>query len=82
MNDKLGGLIRCPYYIRHGRSEKVFSITCEPIMEPEKLGFEYVQRTGFYKYKDFMDYAELFCCDVYEKCPVYRSILSNREDVK
>lgn len=80
MNNYIDSHAKCPYYLRHGRSEWVYSITCEPIMSPKRLGFKPVQRTGFARQQDFQDYVELFCCDRYFECPVYKAIYQNRTE--
>lgn len=81
MNDNLGANIKCPFYIRHGRSEKVYSVTCWPLMTEDQLGFRYDSKVGFYTKQDFIDYTELFCCDMYRTCPQYNSIIANRRNL-
>ena len=78
MNNRIDSDAVCPFYLRHGRSERVYSVTCEPIMSPKQLGFEVVQRVGFFKRSEFESYVDMFCCDRYEECPVYIAIYQNR----
>ena len=79
MNNKIDSDVICPFYKYHSRAEKVYSVTCEPLMDPKRLGFDYVQRTGFKRRDDFMDYIELFCSDLYTECPVYKAKIMNME---
>ena len=48
------------------------------LKEYEDLGFAPELRIGFRRKQDFMDYAEIFCCDKYTECPVFKAILQGR----
>ena len=78
MNTWIGSHALCPYYIKHGRNERVYSVCCEFIMAAKDLGFAPELRIGFRRKQDFMDYAEIFCCDKYTECPVFKAILQGR----
>lgn len=80
MNDAMAANVVCPYYIRHSRSERQYTISCEFLMTPESLGFTPELRIGFKEREDFKDYIELFCCDRFRACPVFKAILRERNE--
>lgn len=47
-------------------------------MDERQLGFAPELRIGFKQRLDFMDYTDIFCCDLYETCPVYKAITRER----
>lgn len=84
MNDSMDARVQCPYYIRHSRLKVPrgisHEIVCEPICSTERLGFDVEQSTKFDSRDEYKAYSKMFCCDMYETCPVYKAIFHNRED--
>ena len=80
MNESTTANVTCPFYKNHNARKSQKYITCEQLMEPELLGFNYEQRTGFKRNDDMKDYMGLFCTDLYDECPIYKAIMQNRKE--
>lgn len=66
--------IRCPYfktYNKHIRGNTI-SITCEPLCSD--IGFDMTMKSCFRTEEERRDYMELFCCDLFDQCPLYKAI--------
>ena len=84
MSESREARVQCPYYLRHSRLKMsrgiAHEIVCEPICDNTRLGFDVEQSTKFNSGDEYVAYAEMFCCDMYVTCPVYKAILHNREE--
>ncbi len=84
MNESLNIKAQCPYYVRHSRLKMsrgiAHEIVCESICDSARLGFDVEQSTKFSSKEEFKAYSEMFCCDMYDTCPVYKAIFRNREE--
>lgn len=78
MHNDFDACVKCPFYITYETRKNRYTITCEPMMAADKLGFSYTQQTRFPKRKDLDDYMGIFCMDMYDACPVYKAIMSTR----
>ena len=64
-------LVRCPFYHRdNGRS----TITCEGIVEGSTLSLNFPNK------QEFLTQSDVFCCDYYKNCEVYRMLMDARYD--
>ena len=66
--------IKCPFFLqysKHLRGNNI-TLTCEPL--EDNLGFDMSLKTAFATEAERRDYMELFCCDQYDQCPMYRAI--------
>lgn len=66
--------VKCPFFVtynKHGRARAI-SITCEPLCD--NLGFEMTLKSSFSTHQERADYMQLFCCDLYKSCPMYKAI--------
>ena len=83
VNDPMNVNALCPYYLRHSKSKAPrgvsHEIICASICSTQKLGFETEQLTRLNSNEEYKAFTEIFCCDMYETCPVYKAILSSRE---
>lgn len=65
--------VKCPFFGNVSRKDKAMAtITCEKI--ETKLGFDTRNQLLFPCHEEKQNYLELFCCDMYDTCPYYRSI--------
>lgn len=80
MNDNIYVRAQCPFFLKYGKIKRYHYIECEPFYEEKKLGFAVQQRSFFERKEEYQDFAEIFCCDMYETCPVFKAILRNREE--
>lgn len=63
--------VKCPFYLSDdGRR----SITCEGIVKKSSIKLQHSTRAGFDKQ------MEVFCCDRYENCEIYRMLMEKYED--
>ena len=63
--------VRCPFY----RSDDGrMRITCEGIVDGSSLALTYVRR------KDFQIQMDVFCCEHYKKCEVFRMLMEKYQD--
>ena len=61
--------VGCPFYkFDDGRSR----VNCEGIVENSTLALI------FHKRADYEQQMELFCCQYYQKCEVYRMLMENK----
>lgn len=66
--------IKCPFFLqysKHLRGNNI-TLTCEPL--DDNMGFDMSLKTAFSTEAERRDYMELFCCDRYEQCPMYKAI--------
>ena len=62
--------VQCPFYqFSDGRRR----VTCEGILEGSYLALIYKSR------QDFKKQMEVFCCQHYDKCEVYRMLMEKYE---
>lgn len=67
MNDRLALKIKCPFYQGMVLTKRMACIVCEPL--DKNLGFDTSRLVRLPDYAELKDFAELFCCDVWEQCP-------------
>ena len=84
MNDSINVKAQCPYFLRHSMMRVSWGIAheivCEPICSTERLGFDAEQSVKLKSANEFREYTGIFCCDMYDTCPVYKAILQSREE--
>lgn len=70
--------VKCPYFRRYNKNihYQNITITCEPL--EKNLGFEVTLKSCFHTLAERRDFMELFCCDRYEHCPMYKAIHERR----
>lgn len=39
------------------------------------LGFDTAHFVRLFTFKELRDYTELFCCDLYDKCPYFQAVM-------
>ena len=81
---------KCPYFVTYNKNKRAhnITITCEPLND--NLGFNMTLKSCFDTASERSDYMELFCCDRYSECPMYKassekyrsSLLKNDRGVK
>lgn len=66
--------VRCPYFVTYNQNKRAhnITITCEPLCD--NLGFDMTLKSCFDTSGERSDYMELFCCDRYMECPMYKAI--------
>lgn len=71
--------ISCPFFLRYNKKIHVgnITITCEPL--EDNLGFAMTTKQAFQNEEERRAYMELFCCDGFEDCPMYKAILAKHE---
>lgn len=84
MSESREARVQCPYYLRHSRLKMprgiAHEIVCESICDNVRLGFDVEQSTKFSSREEYAAYSDMFCCDMYDTCPVYKAIYHNREE--
>ena len=63
--------VKCPFY-KHDDGRR--RITCEGIVDGSSLALTYVRR------KDFQIQMDVFCCEHYKKCEVFRMLMEKYQD--
>lgn len=63
--------VKCPYYKYDDGKQR---ITCEGLIDESSLALIY------HKKEDFDIQIEVFCCEYYTKCEVYRLLNSKYEE--
>ena len=63
---------QCPFYKYDERSKN--KIVCEGIVEDSTVALTYQLR------KDYENQLEVFCCEHYKKCEVYRMLMAKYEE--
>lgn len=66
--------VKCPFFLRYSKGQRnnTISVTCEALCD--NLGFEMSTKSCFATKEERRNYMELFCCDLYEECPMYKAI--------
>lgn len=62
--------VRCPFYLHDDWAKK--RITCEGILDGSSLALLYRRR------EDYETQLDVFCCDHYENCEVYRMLMETK----
>ena len=63
--------VQCPFYKFDDGKQR---ITCEGLVDDSSLALIYHQR------KDFDTQIDVFCCEHYKKCEVYRMLMQAKYD--
>ena len=65
---------KCPYFLTYNKNKRAhnITITCEPLNN--NLGFDMTLKSCFDTARERSDYMELFCCDRYTECPMFKAI--------
>lgn len=63
--------VKCPFYKFDDGKRR---ITCEGIIEDSSLALIY------HKKVDYETQIDVFCCEYYEKCEVYKLLMEKYED--
>ena len=58
--------VRCPFYCRDNGAS---TITCEGIVEDSTLNLNFATKA------DMHQQMEIFCCEYYKNCEVYRMLM-------
>ena len=61
--------VKCPFY---HRDDSRNSITCEGVVENSTL------KWNFRKKEDLKQQMDIFCCDYYKNCEVYRMLMDSK----
>lgn len=66
--------VKCPYFVKYNKNVRAqnITVTCEPLND--NLGFSMTLKSCFDTAKERSDYMELFCCDLFKECPMYKAI--------
>lgn len=78
LNDRISEKLKCPFYKKILRTKRFIGIECESLCHEDYLGFSMTTVNRFNNYSDLKDYTELFCCDLWEKCPHYMAVMKGR----
>jgi len=64
---------KCPFYVTRSRKGKQrATITCDQI--ENRLGFTMKNQLFFDCHEEKENYFDIFCSDMYDTCPYYKSI--------
>ena len=63
--------VKCPFYKKDDGKR---SITCEGLVDRSSILLQYILK------KDFEMQMDVFCCQHFEKCEVYRVLMEKYED--
>lgn len=64
--------VRCPFYVTDDQRAK--RVTCEGVVEGSILATIYRNKA------DFQKQMEVFCCEYYQKCEIYRMLMEKYEE--
>ena len=73
MSDRIGEKAICPFYLSVIRSKHFKGVECESL--DVNLGFRTSHFVRLETFRDLKDYAEIFCCDMWETCPYAAALL-------
>jgi len=73
MSDRISEKAICPFYLSVIRSKHFKGIECESL--DVNLGFHTSHYVRLFTFGELRDYTELFCCDLYDKCPYYQAVM-------
>lgn len=62
--------VKCPFYITDDGKEE---IVCEGLVEDSRIALRYAERG------DYRCQMQVFCCDRYTNCEIYRVLIEKEE---
>lgn len=70
--------VKCPFFLRYSKGERnnSISVSCEPLND--HMGFDMTVKSCFATREERRNYMELFCCDLFEECPMYKAIYNSK----
>ena len=75
MSRRLDMTVKCPYYHGVVTSKRMIGIECEALRSEQKLGFDVTHYQRLRTYSELNDYADIFCCDLWEQCPYAQALM-------
>lgn len=76
MSDRISEKAICPFYLGIIRSKHFKGVECESMCT--NLGFNATHFVRIDTFSELRDYADLFCCDLWQQCPYAKFLLEKK----